>query len=73
MKTKRPEVAAGSPDPAILPAVRVQLQQAEEKLQTACKLLRENGWPENADSLSIEVKRLRVWTGKDGWISNLEK
>ena len=53
-------------DPKILVPVRVQLQQAEEKLQIACKLLRENGWPENADDLSQILKSIRVWTMRDG-------
>lgn len=31
--------------PSCIPAVRSQIEQAEEKLQIAAKLLRENGQP----------------------------
>lgn len=57
----------------VLKAVRVQLEQAAEKMQLACKLLRSGGFPENADSLAGDLKRLRVWTQAEGWLSYLEK
>ena len=56
-----------------LRAVRVQIAQAEEKLAIACKLLRDNGMPENADELSRDLKHLRVWTMQDGWLDCLAK
>ena len=62
-----------APDESILPAVRCQVQQAEEKLQIAAKLLREHGWPENADELVKMLKLARIWTGPDGWLDWLEK
>lgn len=62
-----------APDPAILPAVRAQIEQAEEKLRLACQLLRQNGWPENADELIRSVKHVRVWTQKDGWLDCLAR
>jgi len=62
-----------APDPAILPAVRAQIEQAEEKLRIACKLLRRNGWPENADELVRSLKHVGVWTMRDGWLDCLEK
>lgn len=67
----RREKIVNSGDP--LKAVRVQIGEAESKLQTACTILRSAGFPENADALSIEIKRLRVWTGPAGWLSYLEK
>lgn len=57
----------------VLKAVRVQLEQAAEKMQIACKLLRSGGFPENADALAGDLKRLRIWTKAEGWISYLEK
>ncbi|WP_212525872.1 hypothetical protein [Actibacterium sp. MT2.3-13A] len=53
-------------------AIRAQIGQAEEKLQTACALMRRSGLPENADELARELKRLRVWTQRDGWLDVLE-
>lgn len=61
------------PDPSILPAVRSQISQAEEKLVIACGLLRKNGWPQNADDLMRSVKHVQVWTMKDGWLDCLMK
>lgn len=57
-----------SPNPATLNAVRVQIAQAEERLQVACKELRSNGWPDSADELAIDLRRVRIWTQKDGWL-----
>ncbi|EEX09612.1 hypothetical protein SL1157_1656 [Ruegeria lacuscaerulensis ITI-1157] len=57
----------------ILPAVRSQIEQAEEKLQVACRLLRENGWPENSDELVRSLKHVRVWTQRDGWLDILAR
>ena len=54
-------------------AVRNQIAEAEEKLQTACSILRGGGFPENADALAGNLKRLRVWTQPQGWLSYLEK
>lgn len=61
------------PDQAILPAVRAQIEQGKDKLLLACKLLRQNGWPENADELMRSVHHVSVWTQKDGWLDWLEK
>lgn len=55
------------------PAVRVQVRKAEECLQTACKELRQGGFPESADELAKDLQRLRVWTQKDGWLDWLDK
>lgn len=57
----------------VVPAVRTRLQMAEEQLAIACKLLRENGLPENADELVKDLSRIRVWTQKDGWLDWIEK
>lgn len=62
-----------APNESILPAVRSQITQAEEKLQIACRLLRENGWTETAPHLISILMQARVWTQKDGWIDMLEK
>ncbi len=59
------------PNVDILPAVRSQIEQAEAKLQIACRLLRENGWPENSDELVRSLKHVRVWTQRDGWLDIL--
>lgn len=55
-------------NPACLKAVRVQLDQAHERVLTACKLLRTNGFPKIADELMRQARGLQVWTQKDGWI-----
>jgi len=55
----------------IIPALRYQIRQAEEKLQIACKLLRDNGYPESADDLVRSSKSVRIWTQKDGWLDYL--
>jgi hypothetical protein len=60
-------------DKAVLPAVRVQVEQGLEHLTTACAILRTNGWPENADELMRTVRHGRVWTQKDGWLDMLER
>ena len=57
----------------VLRAVRSQIEEAQEKLQTACSILRGGGFPENADALAGDLKRLRVWTQAQGWLSYLEK
>ena len=57
----------------VLPAVRSQIDQAEEHLQIACKLLRQNGWPETADELVRPLKVLRTWTQPAGWIEAMER
>lgn len=59
------------PDPEILFAVRVQIDEGLGKLRTACRLLRENGWPENADDLMRTVQHGQVWTMADGWLDHL--
>ena len=61
------------PDPAILPAVRSQIEQGLEHLTIACGLLRQNGWPENANELMRTVKHGRVWTQADGWLDHLDR
>jgi len=57
----------------VLAAVRVPLVQAEEKLRIACRLLRDNGFPESSDELVRDLKHLRVWTQKDGWLDYLDR
>ncbi len=58
---------------AIISPVRCQLRQAEEKLQIACKLLRENGFPESADDLVRHLRGIRVYKQKDGFLDWMEK
>jgi hypothetical protein len=60
-----------TPDPSILTAVRSQIEQGLEHLTIACGLLRQNGWPENADELMRTVRHGRVWTQSDGWLDHL--
>ena len=62
-----------APDKRCLTAVRVQVEQAQEHLVAACKILRTNGWPQNADDLMRSVKHVQVWTQKDGWIDCLAR
>lgn len=62
-----------APRPQCLKAVRVQIEQAHEHLVTACKILRTNGWPTNADELMRSVKHVQVWTQKDGWLDALQR
>lgn len=64
---------AATPDPAVLPAVRAQIDQAQEKLVIACGLLRLAGWPENADELMRSVRHVQVWTMPDGWLDALAR
>lgn len=66
-------VKKSSSEADVLRAVRVQIEQTQEKMQIACALLRDGGFPENADSLAGDLKRLRVWTQPQGWLSYLEK
>lgn len=61
------------PDKSCLKAVRVQVEQAQEHLVTACAILRTNGWPDNADELMRSVRHVRVWTQKDGWLDALAR
>lgn len=61
------------PNPAGLTGCRVHLAQAEEKLQAACAILRQNGWPETAEELVKHLRMLRVWTQPHGWLDWLEK
>ena len=55
-----------------IPAVRAQVEQATEKLVTACKILRRNGFTESADDLARQLKMLNVWTQPDGMLHWLE-
>ena len=57
----------------IIPAVRCQIQQAEEKMQIACGLMRKNGYPESADDLARILKQMRVWSQPDGFLHFLEQ
>ena len=61
------------PDPVPYAAIRVQLAEAEEKIRTACGMMRRHGLPENADELMRSHNHLRVWTQKDGWLDILER
>lgn len=63
-------MSASNPD--ILPAVRCQIAQAEEKLQIAAKLLRDNGWPETSDEFVKMLKLSRIWSQPNGWLDMLE-
>ena len=56
-----------------IPAVRCQMNQSEEKLRIAMRLMRENGYPESADDVFRILKQMQVWTQKDGWLDCLEK
>lgn len=60
-------------DPTILPAVRSQITQAEEKLRIALRLMLDGGWVETHPYLLSIHKQLMVWTQKDGWLDWLEK
>lgn len=62
-----------TPDSSAIPAARSQIKQAEEKLQTALKVLRKAGWTESADELLPILKRAQCWTQKDGWLDWLER
>lgn len=62
-----------TPDETVLPAVRSQIQQAEEHLQIACKELLKGGWVETHPHLVSLLKQCRVWTQKDGWLEFLGK
>lgn len=68
----RPVEKAG-PDFSVLPAVRAQIEQAEEKLQIACKELLKGGLTETHPHLLSLLRQCRVWTQKDGWLDWLEK
>lgn len=60
--------AAVAPREACLPAVRCQIEQAQEKLVIACDVLRRHGFPEFADDLMRPARALRVWTQQDGFL-----
>ncbi|WP_299734688.1 hypothetical protein [uncultured Roseobacter sp.] len=62
-----------SRDYSCIPAVRCQIQQAEEKLTIAAKELRRCGLDESADQIIGKVKWFRTWTGKDGLLDWLAK
>jgi hypothetical protein len=53
-------------DFSCVPAVRCQIQQAEEKLTIAAKELRKHGLADSADEIVGKVKWLRTWTGPGG-------
>lgn len=54
-------------------SARAKLERAQEDIVAACKLLRDDGLPENADELMKEARRLRVWTQRDGWLDILDR
>ena len=56
-----------------IPVARAQIEQATEKLQTACTVLRNAGLTDSADELVGKVKYLRTWTEPDGWLDCMEK
>jgi len=56
------------PNPDALKTARTRIAMAEEQLQIACTALRRQGWPENADALAVELKRLRIWTQDGGFL-----
>ena len=60
-------------DFSCIPAARAQIEQAVEKLQTACTILRKAGLTESADQLVCKVKWLRTWTEPDGYLDWMEK
>lgn len=60
-------------DFSCIPAVRCQIQQAEEKLTIAAMELRKHGLTESADQIIGKVKWLRTWTGPDGLLHWLEQ
>jgi hypothetical protein len=62
-----------TPNKACLKAVAVQLEEAQAHLVTACKLLRTNGYPENADDLMRSVRAVQVWVQQDGWLDALHR
>jgi len=59
------------PDPEILFAVRVQIEEGLDKLRTACALLRQHGCAENASDLMRTVEHAQVWTMPNGWLDHL--
>lgn len=61
-----------APAPTCLRAVRAQIEQAQEHLTIACKVMRNNGFPESANDLSRNLKMLNVWTQQSGLLHWLE-
>ena len=53
-------------------AARAELQRAEAHVEAACNHLRRTGLPENGDILAVELDRLRIWSGPQGWLTHLE-
>jgi len=60
-------------DFAAIPAVRNQLAQAEEKARAAAKIARDAGLTDTAEEIMIIFRRMRVLTGKDGWLDWMER
>ena len=57
----------------IIPAVRAQLEQAQEKLHIAAKLLRSNGYEESADDIGRISKQCHIWTQPGGYLHYFEQ
>ncbi|WP_111732230.1 hypothetical protein [Roseovarius amoyensis] len=60
-------------DFAAIPAVRNQLAQAEVKAREAAKIARDAGLTDTAEEIMIIFRRMRVLTGKDGWLDWMER
>ena len=57
----------------IIPLVRDTIREAQVKLSQAEALMRENGFPQNAEDFSTIAKQCQVWTGPNGRLHFLEQ
>jgi len=52
---------------------RSLVSQAQEKVNTACVVLRRNGLGEGADDLARLAKQAKVWNDPDGYLDHIER
>jgi hypothetical protein len=52
---------------------RSLVAQAQEKVNTACVVLRRNGLGEVADDLARLAKQAKVWNDRDGYLDQIER
>lgn len=60
-------------DASCLADVRSEIEKATAILRSAAQTLRTAGWTETADHLIRDVKVMRIYTEKDGYLHWLER
>lgn len=55
-----------------LKTARSLIEQAQEKVNTACVVLRRNGFPEVADDLNRLARTAKEWNAPHGYLAQVE-